>query len=230
MRADVPEESVSQVRVTAESALISAVPIAVHRGRLEDARRMVNDTDELAGSADVQDRAIYSFNSATVLLGSGNAAKALASAEAAFDHRESLPAGQEVIKESFVVAVQAALALDRLDKAEELLALVEGLPPGQRTQFYNAHVARFRAQLAARRGESDEADRLFKGACGLFHELAMPFYLAVTRLEHAEWLDSQGRAVEAEPLLVEARQIFERLQAAPWLERVAKVSLVGAPD
>jgi class 3 adenylate cyclase/predicted ATPase len=174
MRADVPEGSRSQVRVTAESALISAVPIAVHRGRLEDARRMVNDADELASSADVQDRAIYWFNSATVLLGSGNAAKALASAEAAFDHRESLPAGQEVIKESFVVAVQAALALDRLDKAEELLALVEGLPPGQRTQFYNAHIARFRAQLAARRGESDEADRLFKGAGGLFHELAMP--------------------------------------------------------
>ena len=48
----------------------------------------------------------------------------------------------------------------------------------------------------------------------------MPFYLAVTELEHAEWLAGQGRDEEAEPLLVEAHEIFERLEATPWLERL----------
>ena len=38
----------------------------------------------------------------------------------------------------------------------------------------------------------------------------MPFWLAVTLLE-------QGEAAG----LAEAREIFERLEAAPWLERVA---------
>ena len=50
----------------------------------------------------------------------------------------------------------------------------------------------------------------------------MPFYLAVTQLEHAEWLAAQGASDEAEPLLAEAREIFERLEAAPWLERAGE--------
>jgi len=131
----------------------------------------------------------------------------------------------DAVKESFALAVQAALELDRLDKADELLSIVERLPPGLRPQFLNAHVARFRAQLALRRGEADEAERLFKRAGGLFQELAVPFHLAVTQLEHGEWLVAQGRAEEAQPLLAEAREIFERLQATPWLERAAKTTL-----
>ena len=46
---------------------------------------------------------------------------------------------------------------------------------------------------------------IFKGATGLFRELPMPFYMAVTELEHGEWLREQGRESEAEPLLAEAR-------------------------
>jgi hypothetical protein len=50
------------------------------------------------------------------------------------------------------------------------------------------------------------------------------FYLAVTELEHAEWLTAQGRGDEAQPLLAEARQTFEQLQATPWLERAAQIA------
>jgi len=49
----------------------------------------------------------------------------------------------------------------------------------------------------------------------------MPFWLAVTLTEQGEWLVAQGRAAEAEPLLAEARDTFEQLDAKPWLERVA---------
>jgi hypothetical protein len=38
--------------------------------------------------------------------------------------------------------------------------------------------------------------------------------------EHGEWLVETGRAEDAEPLLAEAREIFERVGAAPWLERL----------
>ena len=44
--------------------------------------------------------------------------------------------------------------------------------------------------------------------------------MAVTELEHGEWLVAQGRGDEAEQLLAEAREIFERLEAKPWLERL----------
>jgi hypothetical protein len=70
-------------------------------------------------------------------------------------------------------------------------------------------------------------DDLLKGAVGLFRELLIPFYMALTELEQGEWLVEQGRATEAEPLLAEARETFERLGATPWLERAAEAS--GAP-
>jgi hypothetical protein len=52
----------------------------------------------------------------------------------------------------------------------------------------------------------------------------MPFWLAVTLLEHGEWLVIQGRPAEAGPLLEEAGASFERLEAAPWSERVARLA------
>lgn len=84
--------------------------------------------------------------------------------------------------------------------------------------------------LSARESDSKRIDDLFKGAAGLFRELATPFYLGATELEYGEWLVAQERADEAEPLLAEAREIFERLEAKPWLERVDAVApLVATP-
>ncbi len=50
----------------------------------------------------------------------------------------------------------------------------------------------------------------------------MPFPLAVSLLERGELLRSEGRAGEGEPLLAEAREIFERLKARPWIERATR--------
>ena len=58
----------------------------------------------------------------------------------------------------------------------------------------------------------------------MFRELELPFYLAVTLLEHGELLADQGQASEAEPLLAEATEIFERLGATPWLERARRLA------
>ncbi len=55
----------------------------------------------------------------------------------------------------------------------------------------------------------------------MLRELGIPFWLAVTLLEHAEWLAKEGDTPQAEPPLTEARAIFERLGAQPWLERLA---------
>jgi hypothetical protein len=54
----------------------------------------------------------------------------------------------------------------------------------------------------------------------------LPFYLAVTLLEHGEWHLAQDRRQDSEPLLVEAREVFERLDAKPWLERMGQIALV----
>jgi tetratricopeptide (TPR) repeat protein len=222
MREGLPQDDWTRARWAHGTVLCSAVPVCVHRGRLEEARQMVDAVAELEGSADVPERCYYGVARAQILLAEGDRAGALRVAESVFAERDSIGVTQDAVKEAFALAVQSALKLDRLDKADELLAIVEQLAPGLRPQFLNAHVSRFRAQFAARRGKTEEAERLFKGACGLFQELAMPFHLAATQLEYADWLTAQGRAEEAHPLLAEAREIFEKLKAKPWLERLGQ--------
>jgi hypothetical protein len=137
----------------------------------------------------------------------------------------------EFLKEMVVVGLEAAFELDDLGAVEELLSAVESEPPGRSSLFLRAHAARFRARLEASRGESDErVEEVYRSSVRLFRELAMPFYLAVTQLEYAGWLRERERAEEAELLLGEARLVFERLRATPWLDRVDAVApLVATP-
>jgi class 3 adenylate cyclase/predicted ATPase len=218
---ELPHEDWTQARLAYGTVLCAAVPVCVYRGRLDDARRMVEAVGEFEHSADVQERCYYGSARAQLLLADGERDEAQEVAESVFAERDVLGIGADVIKEAFALAVQAALELDRLDKADELLAIVEQLPTGVRPQFLSAHESRFRAHLAARRGDRDETERLFKGGAGLFQELAVPFHLAVTQLEYGEWLAAEDRAEEADPLFMQARETFERLDAKPWLERIA---------
>src|SRR5439155_26624692 len=133
------------------------------------------------------------------------------------------------VKEAFVEAMEDALALGDLDQAGEVLAMVGGLRPGERAPSTDAQLARLRARLAMAEGSSDGVEVGLKEAAGLFRELGMPFWLAVTHLELGEWLAGRGRAGDAGPLFDQAREIFERLRATPWLERLGRAA-VAAPE
>jgi hypothetical protein len=84
-----------------------------------------------------------------------------------------------------------------------------------------AQAARFRARVAAARGEDADVEQGFKTAAAILREHRVVFNLAVTELEYAEWLAATGRRADAEPLLQEARDIFDRLEAKPWINRAA---------
>jgi len=56
----------------------------------------------------------------------------------------------------------------------------------------------------------------------------MRFWLAVTLAEHGAWLVQQDRSEDAKSLLDEARQIFERLEAKPWLDRLERLPVSRA--
>jgi hypothetical protein len=77
-----------------------------------------------------------------------------------------------------------------------------------------------RAGFHARLGSHRHGERDYRAAETLFAEHGVVFRHAVTQLEHAEWLTSHARADEAGPLLIQARETFERLEATPWLERL----------
>jgi hypothetical protein len=66
---------------------------------------------------------------------------------------------------------------------------------------------------ASGRGSTEDAGGYLAAAEG-FPTLGLPFWLAVTLLEHVELTTDRGS-------LDEARSIFEELKATPWLERVA---------
>jgi tetratricopeptide (TPR) repeat protein len=202
---------------------VAGVNVIVHayRGELDEAERLSSLLAEMGSSADAQERSGHACGRSRLLLAHGEAAGALHLAETVLVTGEEMGFTQEYVKEAFVVALEAAVQIRDAAKAKELVALIDALPPGNLPQFLQAQSMRFRAQMADRDGI--EAERLFKGATGLFRELAVPFYLATTELEYAEWAAAQGRADDAARLVAEAHEIFERLGAAPWLERAEKV-------
>jgi hypothetical protein len=125
-----------------------------------------------------------------------------------------------------VEALESAFELGDTARMETLLGMIETLRPGERPPLLTAHAARFRARLAS---DMDEAEDGFRRATEVFGELGMVFSLAVTQLEHAEWHLEHDRPEHAEPLLAEAREAFERLGAAPLLERAAQSSARSRP-
>jgi predicted ATPase/class 3 adenylate cyclase len=202
------------------------VIVNVHRGRLDEAERITALLKEFLTSGDAQERTSHRCGTAALLLAQGDATGALALADEVIEASAEMGYTQEYVKESLVIALEAALQLHDLDRVEQLLAMIDGLPPGKRAQFLEAVALRFHGRLAELTGDPD-AERFFKRAAGLYRELGIPFYLACTELDHARWLTANGRDGEADELLAEAREIFERLGAQPWLERADQAQAAG---
>lgn len=221
MAAQLPEERLSELRAAFLGMLGVGTQIRVHRGEMAEAQRVLDVTADFASSADVQERLTYCWASSQIALVQNDARRALELAETVRAGSEPFGFGTEFVKEAFVISFEAALALRDLDRVDALLESVESLPLGRQPQFLRAHTSRFRGRLAALQGEAEEAERGLRGAAGRFREIGVPFYLAVTELELAEWLSENGRTEEAAPHLAEATVIFEQLAAKPWLERVA---------
>jgi class 3 adenylate cyclase/tetratricopeptide (TPR) repeat protein len=218
LAAEIPEHEAASGTT---GALLSSLPeIHVARGNPSEARKLLARFGALEASADVQEHAIHAAARGAVLHAERRHADAVAAGEVAFQARGELGAAHQAVKAGFVWAVEAAFALADVGKVEELLAAVEQLPPGQRPPFLQAQAARVRARLAAVRGDREGVEAGFKAAAGMLRELGIPFWLAVTLLEHAEWLAKDEDPQRAEPLLTEARALFERLGAQPWLERL----------
>jgi class 3 adenylate cyclase/tetratricopeptide (TPR) repeat protein len=213
--------------VATETARVNMLQVALllcERGDPEAARAMLTAADALRGSDIAQSRSGYAAIEARVLRGEGRPADALASAERGLATLGELDVTDTSIKLALVEAIEAALTLSNLEKADELLAIPELLDPGQLTPFLQAQTARLRARLEGARGERQRVDEGFRSAAALFRQLGLIFYLAVTQLEHAEWLAARGHSEEAQPLLIEACETFEQLRATPWAARAARTS------
>ena len=190
--------------------LQSGVYVHVERGELDEARRILSLFSRLDGSTDVQDRSTYLAAKAALRRAEGRFAEALSDGAATIEAGPTLGADFQGVKHGVVDAIDAALALGDSARAHELLAFIDGLSPGLRPPFFEAQAHRFRARMAR-----DAAG--FELAARLFRELEIPFSLGVTLVEHAEVTGSETSRAEA-------REIFERVGATPWLERASAIA------
>jgi hypothetical protein len=195
------------------SVLQSGVYVHIERGELDKARRILSLFSRLDGSTDIQDRSTYLAVTAAVRRAEGRFAEALSDGSATIEAAPTLGPDFQGVKHGVVDALEAALATGDSASAHELLAFIDGLSPGIRPPFFEAQAQRFRARMASDAAGLDHAARLFR-------ELEIPFSLGVTLLEHAELTGSETSRAEA-------REIFERLGASPWLERA---SATAAPQ
>jgi class 3 adenylate cyclase/tetratricopeptide (TPR) repeat protein len=218
--AEIPVEQLG-ISTQLLSPLTGVLDIYLHRGELDEARRLLSRHASLEQASDVQAYGCYQAAVASVRLAEGDARGSLAAGELALDTRESLGISAQDPKHGLMQALDAALALGDHAKAEELLGIVDEQPVGLSAPLLDATGHRVRARLA---GDDPGADRHFTAAGAQLRSLELPFHLAVVQLEYGEWLAARGRPDDAQPLLAEARDTFERLQARPWLERVDAVS------
>jgi class 3 adenylate cyclase/tetratricopeptide (TPR) repeat protein len=213
------EESVS-IRFAATELVIVLPGLHVARGNIPDAAGILDRYSTFGESADVQELATFFAAQATVLRATGDLGGALAAARRAMGEWRNVGASHQSVKIGFIEGAEAALGLGDLGAVEELLSFVGGLGVGDAPPLLRSQASRIRARLSAARGDPADVEPAFSEAVRICREVNLPFWLAIGLLEHAEWLRSEDRTEDASPLLSEARGIFDRLGAKPWLDRV----------
>jgi tetratricopeptide (TPR) repeat protein len=131
-------------------------------------------------------------------------------------------------REAYLEAGLAALAIGDEEAVQGLVDFVAGLPQAMRSPLLRAGAARFEGLLALRRGDAVKAEELLGLALRELRTIEAPFVLGQVLLDRAELLVGAGREDEAASDLTEATEIFTRLRATPWLERVQAVR-AGVP-
>jgi len=206
----VPEERLHEG--TTESFLSTVTDIHVARGEVERAAHVLSLYAPYETSENRQRRSMYLAGAATVARAEGRLEQAIAHGlEATRLARDVGGNASQAAKLGLVEAIEAALALGERDRADELVASIEAVPPGLRSPYLGAQALRYRGRLAA---SADLGVEHLEAAAGGFRELRAPFWLAVTLLEQSELTGDES-------LLEEAREIFDGLRAIPWLERAA---------
>jgi class 3 adenylate cyclase len=193
------------------SLLQAGVEIYCRRGQLEEAQALLSLFSRLEESSDVQDRGTYLAVLAALRRAEGRLDEAIRAGAETITTAETLGHAFQGVKHGVVDALEAAVELGDSARADELFAFIDNLAPVQRPPYLDAHALRIRAR------EAGDAKGL-AAAATRFRNLSIPFWLGVTLLEQAEAL---GNGAEAVRLRSEAREIFERLGATPWLERAA---------
>jgi DNA-binding CsgD family transcriptional regulator len=149
----------------------------------------------------------------------GNHAEALKALEPLLSEFDTIP-GTEIITASFLPdAVEAMVALGRLDDAEPLIDALEHNGQWLDRPWMLAVGARCRSMWLAAQGDVAAADQMAQQALHEHERLPMPFERARTQLLHGQLLRRQRRKDLAAAALHEALDAFEQMGTPLWAER-----------
>jgi hypothetical protein len=204
-------------------SLVAYTRMVVNRGDIERAERHIAALEGPGLGPGMLERIDQASGRGILLRAMGDPAAALQAVRATIENAWTVGFLQENVREGLVEAVESAVEVGDLGEAEGIVARLEQEPASALPIFLLANRSRLRAIIDAAKGDHEGVGPAFDVAAHVFRATGIPFWLAVTLTQYAEWLVGRGRAAEAAPLLDEASAIFERLAAAPWLERVGRV-------
>jgi DNA-binding CsgD family transcriptional regulator len=113
--------------------------------------------------------------------------------------------------------VEAATRVGDIEAAEPMVARLEQWAEADGWTWVSAIAARSRALIT----DGPDADKRFRAALAVDGIGELPFQLARTELAYGEWLRRARRRAEARTQLRAALELFERLDAGPWIERAS---------
>jgi tetratricopeptide (TPR) repeat protein len=181
------------------------------------------------GSSDVQERGSAYSDLAGLLAGRGEYARAFELARHVLEEETSLGGIRHPnMRLVLPILVESALACDELAEADHLVQRLEQAPSGRLSPFLAAQLAAGRARLDDANGLTDGVEDRFRTAIQVFEVHELTYYRAQVQGHLAEWLARQGRRGEAEQVAAQALATFERLRAAPWVERLAPLRATSA--
>ena len=204
------------------SDLLRLVLVYRARGEPQDGRAVMDAFAPFSASDESQIRAAYNSANACQLLAEDRAEEALVAAELVIADAEIVGINSDPAKWAYTYGMDAVVSLGALGRLEALITTIESIPKGLRAPNLAAQATRYRAHVSAVAGAGDPSAP-WKAAAGAFREIGATYWLAVTLVEHGEWLANHGRPEAAASNIEEARTIFGRLQATPWLERLEQV-------
>jgi class 3 adenylate cyclase/tetratricopeptide (TPR) repeat protein len=144
-------------------------------------------------------------------------------ARALLDHVTTIGVGHECIRWGWPLAARAADELGHAVAIQELLALLDGYPPG-----YVAPMLWAERDLVRARRTADDADQsagaAFTTAITGLRDMSTPYHLAHGLLDHAEYLTRRADTEAAALAIDEAHGIAERLRCQPLLDRAAGIA------
>jgi len=196
--------------------------VAALRGDAPAAQAYLAGLGDLRASEDPQDQAAIAVAEAFTAAALGPPDAALRHARAALDHGAALGTGHESLRWAWPLAARAAHDLADTAATTELLALLDGCPPGHLAPMQRAERDLARARLAAGDGAPDAGPAFTAAITGL-RQHSTPYHLAHGLLDHAADLTARGDAQAAAAAIGEATSIAARLGCQPLLDRAGSI-------